>query len=112
MYHYIQIIYGIPLVNGKGKPSQQLEEAIEDEEPGFETFYSGDAVETPACVGVILGDIEPTKPWNDVAALPLTPTTLQYREFQQLWNQINPVLQKEITKKFGAPRVHFLWVTS
>lgn len=110
-----QIIYGIPLCDDKDDDAERsdiIEEMIEEEGPGILAYYSGHAVATPVSFGVELDEIDECCAFIDIDKLKLVPTPKQLKKFEQLWNQLDPALQQEITATYGAPRVHILWSTS
>lgn len=116
MYSIAQIIYGIPLVsNDDGAPgqSEDLELAIEDGEPGFLSYYSGAAPETPAAFGIELGEFDEACAWIDMKDVNLSPTPQQTSQFELLWKSLKKSLQEEIEAKYGKDsKVFILWTTS
>lgn len=115
MYAIVNVVYGVPLHSVLGLDdswSEELEELIESQEEGFLTPYSGSGDEMPAAFGVSIGEFDEACHHVELSKLRLKPTNTEDEEFTKLWERLEPVIQKEITDKFGEPRVFFLWSTS
>lgn len=114
MYAIARIIYGVPLVSNDDTPLElpaSVSEAVEDEEEGFLTYYSGSSDEPPAAFGVELGEFDEACAFVKPADLPLTPTAHHVAQYEALL-ATQPPERKACLAALGAPQVLFLWSTS
>lgn len=116
MYAIGNIIYGLPLHDPIGSDdveySDELEEAIEWEQEGFQRFYSGNGSQSPTAFGVMLDEFNECSTHIDVSKLKLEPSPFVLKEYNELWNNLTDELKTELTEKFGSPRTFILWSTS
>jgi hypothetical protein len=116
MYTIANLIYGFPLHNNTSnqlKWSDELEEAVNNEEPGFLTFYDGGLDVVPSAFGVIIKEFDVCVHHTDLYEIDLFPTDHQIQLFNDQLNNLTPTLQEEI-KKYGIPypRRFILWSSS
>lgn len=113
-YAIATIIYGLPLVSNDFEDlnySEELNEALENDDAGFHRFYSGGSNVDPAAFGVILGEFDEGCAYVDAHRLPLAPTPEQISEYVKLREPLSVALNEELDT-YGEPRVFFLWSTS
>jgi hypothetical protein len=108
----LNVVYGIPLCGkfgGKIRMSEELEEAIENEEGGFRQYYSA-YDESPAAFGIELCSIHESGV-VEVGDIRLEPTAEEFGKFVSEWNKLEESLQAELAK-LGSPRVFAIWSNS
>lgn len=107
------LVYGIPLNVRRGDPeySTELEELIENGEPGFLSLYSGHGPK-PRAFGVEMRSFNDCMVYAEFKPEYLTPSTAQKSFFDSSWAEIPEEIKKEMIEKFGEPRVFLLWSTS
>lgn len=117
MYAICNVILGWPLnTNGPGKAndwSEELENAIEDEQPGFIQHYRGSGEDMPTAFGVELCEFDECAHHTFISDITLTSTREQETEIIALFNGLTPSLRREIITKYGLePRIFILWTSS
>ena len=114
MYAIVTVIYGIPLnANNKStKWSDELEDAIDNEEEGFISPYSGSSEKPPVAFGIPLDSFNEACHHVELTDVHIIPTSKEISQFDELWNKLPETLQLEIAQNYGHPRIFFLWSTS
>lgn len=115
MYAIFEIIYGIPLHKNdqtETKWSKELEDAIDNEEDGFHTYYSGGSDCIPAVFGIEIGEFDEACHHVELNGLTITPSQKHRLEFDVLIKTLSKTLHTELAEKYGQPRVFFLATTS
>ena len=115
MYSIGNIIYGVPLNRNQYNYKQPLiiERAIEDEIPGFLSYYNGGGGDIPSAFGIEIGEFDCCCHHTELTSLTLKPTVEQVAQFNTLLanKDISDKLRDAILQ-FGEPRVFFLWSSS
>ena len=118
-YAIAHIVYGIPLQNADGylkrRWSEELEEAIENEDEGFITPYSGSSEVTPAAFAVEIGTFDEACHHIEASTLKamLQPTFQVVDKWRDNFKALSESLRTELSdEKYGEPRVFILWGTS
>jgi hypothetical protein len=112
MYPIVKIIYGFPLHNNQIDyvHSAAINNALEDELPGFMTFYSG-AGYMPCAFGIFLDEFDGAHHHVDLSSMNLKPSEQQIFDFVKLVQNLDEPTCTELVK-YGYPRIFFLWTTS
>jgi hypothetical protein len=124
MYAIFKLIYGFPLnlnfdnyyenlednLQNDKQVDRTLEKMFENSLPGFLSYYSLNAENTPRAFGIKIdsfdeGDIV------KVSDINLVPSEEVKQQYQELFNNLNPMIQSELTNlsEFKEPTVFFLW---
>jgi len=115
MYAIAQVIYGLPLhLNSDNDDdwSDELEEAVEGEEDGFLTYYSGAGDHNPAAFGIHLCEFDEACDHIALTDLKLKPDEAQKEAFKRKLSALSNELRKEVTSRYSEPRTFILWSTS
>ena len=115
MYAIANVIYGIPLMIENGDEesmSDEFFEALDEDEGGFMTFYSGSGDFIPRAFGVMLDQLDECCHHIFLDEVALAPTADQEAEYQALWARHSPETQAQLLAHGAEPRVFILWSTS
>lgn len=115
MYAIPVVIFGLPLHTNERKQvehSEALESALETDDAGFITYYSGGSDVAPQAFGVELCQFDEACHHVNVSTLVLKPNAKEKKTFNSLWASLSDELRKELTTNYGTPRVFILWTTS
>ena len=117
MYTIVNIIYGVPLNSNKYpivKMPVIVENAIDDELPGFLAYYNGGGECVPSAFGIELGKFDCCCHHTELSSLTLQPTVKQRKLFKKMLKDTTKISEKlyKALLTFGEPQVFFLWSSS
>ena len=127
MYVIAHVLYGVPTPldfdyydakeeeffdeNPSGEYIRVLENAFEQGQDGFLSYYSGNADVAPRAFGVFISQFNECGYSLDISELKLTPTPEIIAEYNKNYDALSQEMKDEINA-FGQPRTFILWTTS